>query len=221
MHGNIIAESQENMSVTTDALISMITLYTNQLEDYDKAQFTACTSCIGFIGAIIAAIGGILCAPAAEAPDGLLSSKILPALFLIIPGVITLFLYNFAMCCRRISLMRGYLQFLEEQANAMLNQNIMQYNSYLMGKMYRDYSVNKRGPIMMALVLSVIFATSLGCAYHFVVRSGNGWDPITVIYVGFACLCIGMSIWFVIVLAINDLQMDKAREDCTQMLSER
>ena len=220
MSERITGANQENVSDVTDALISMITLYTNQLEDYDKAQFTACTSCIGFIGAIIAAIGAILCAQASEVPNSILSSKILPALFLIIPGVITLFLYNFAMCCRRVSLMRGYLQFLEDQANRMLNQNIMQYNTYLMGDVYSEYSVNKYGPIMMALVLAIIFVTSIGSAYYFAFRSGNDWDIILVIYAGFAILCVFMSMLFVRELKKNNDQMEKARKECKQKLSD-
>lgn len=44
-----------------EELIGAITLYTNQLEDYDKSNFNACMTCIGFVGGLIAVVGAILC----------------------------------------------------------------------------------------------------------------------------------------------------------------
>lgn len=99
-----------------DELMAAITLYTTQLEDYDKSNFNTCMTCIGFVGGLIAVVGAILCSSPGNS-NYIYLNEAVSVIILLIPAIVTLFLYNFSMSCRRSALFRGYVQFLEECVN--------------------------------------------------------------------------------------------------------
>lgn len=54
--GDVYAKNKTNEK-RIDQLMAALTLYTTQLEDYDKSNFNACMTCIGFVGGLIAVVG--------------------------------------------------------------------------------------------------------------------------------------------------------------------
>lgn len=224
MAGSAAKEGQSTANI--DVLFNSITFYTNQLEEYDRSNFTACMSCIGFVGGIISVIGAILCASSSVPANSVLMSRVIPALLLLIPGIITLFLYNFAMNCRRSAILRGYVQFLEDQLNQMLGQKTMLYSSFVIPDKYAKFPVNKYGPIAMFVILTVIYVICLVCApqfafYEKTIRWYQQIDIFSVMGILFALGCIVLTICYVIALTKNDEAMAEIKFACLNKSTEK
>lgn len=216
-------EKKERDTNKINILMDAITFYTSQLEDYDKSNFTACMSCIGFVGAIVAVIGAILSSASSTSAgpiSDLLINRVVPTLLLVVPAIITLFLYNFSMNCRRSAIFEGYVQFLEEQLNKEMGQEIMLYANFLVPKKYATYKVNKYGWIAMASTVGIIFALCLGCAYYFMCyNSALPCDLYVFACAVLAIACVGWSICYIISLAHNNVAMMEVKTACKDKFS--
>lgn len=201
-----------------DILMEAITFYTNQLEDYDKSNFTACISCIGFVGGIIAVIGAILSSESSV--NDLLMSRVVPTLLLLIPAIVTLFMYNFSMNCRRSAIFSGYVQFLEEQLNKEIDQKIMLYSSFLISQKYATYKVNHYGPVAMFTVLLIIFVICLACSFYFMIcKSALPCDLYVGACVVLGCICVALTGCYAYSLTQNNKAMEDAKAACVNQFS--
>lgn len=198
-----------------EELIGAITLYTNQLEDYDKSNFNTCMTCIGFVGGLIAVVGAILCT-SSNNNNNIFLNEAVSVVLLLIPLIVTLFLYNFSMNCRRSALFSGYVQFLEECLNKEFGRKDMLYSNYVIPKYYARFAVNKYGPIAMSLFLLFLYYFSFRISLIFANRSVNK-DFITVYKCGWVILLVFCTVFdtmYVISLARNNKIMEKVKEDC-------
>lgn len=187
-----------------DELMAAITLYTNQLEDYDKSNFNACMTCIGFIGGLIAAVGAILCTSLDAVSSNLLNETI-SIIILLIPAIITLFLYQFAMSCRRSALFRGYVQFLEKQLNEMTGSYDMFFSSYLIPEYYAKFAVNHFGPAALIIFLILIFTVSFVISIIFALKSSIHVFVVAyrIVVLLFAIFSIGFDVMYIRSLVEN------------------
>lgn len=198
-----------------DELISAITLYTTQLEDYDKSNFNSCMTCIGFVGGLIAVVGALLCSSMGNT-NLIFLNEAVSVIILLIPAIVTLFLYNFSMNCRRSALLRGYSQFLEEELNEMIEKKDMLYSSFLIPQYYSSFPVNKFGPIAMIFFLFILFGFGFLISYIFAYRSA--FDVFKTLYtIGFKLLlisCTAFNILYIVTLMRNDIIIERVRKAC-------
>lgn len=197
-----------------DELMAAITLYTTQLEDYDKSNFNACMTCIGFVGGLIAAVGAILCTSSNNSNSFL--NEAVSVIILLIPLIVTLFLYNFSMSCRRSALFRGYVQFLEECLNKEIGKNDMLYSKFLIPEYYAKFPVNKCGPIALIIFLLILYIFSFLISMIFAHRSINTnfltaykWGSI-ILFV----FCAFFDALYVISLMRNDIVIKTTKKAC-------
>lgn len=146
-----------------ESFVTLIVSYTDQIEDYEKRNYNECMTCLGFIAALLAAIGTILVVlPSLKNVDEPIVYLAVAFIFMLIPAVITIFMYNFSMNCRRSAILRGYMQFLEEQLNESLCETSMLYHSVLFSDEIVFFPVNRYGPIALAIALLCLFVTCTG-----------------------------------------------------------
>lgn len=198
-----------------DGLMAAITLYTTQLEDYDKSNFSACMTCIGFVGGLIAAVGAILCTYVDNGKNILLNEAV-SVILLLIPAIVTLFLYNFSMSCRRSALFRGYVQFLEECVNKEVGNKDMLYSKFLIPEYYAKFPVNKFGPIAMIIFLFILYFFGFWISFIFAHKSANtifitAYNWGSVILFGF---CTFFDILYIISLMRNDIIIKSVKDAC-------
>lgn len=160
-----VYEENKTNEKRIDQLMAALTLYTTQLEDYDKSNFNACMTCIGFVGGLIAVVGTIICTSSNNGNVSWLNEAV-AVILLLIPLIITLFLYNFSMNCRRSALFKGYTQFLEECLNKELEKEYMLYSNFLIPKHYANFPVNKYGPIALMIFLFFLYAFSFIISFY-------------------------------------------------------
>ena len=197
-----------------DELMAAITLYTTQLEDYDKSNFNACMTCIGFVGGLIAVVGAILCTSLNNNNSFL--NEAVSIILLLIPLIVTLFLYNFSMNCRRSALFRGYIQFLEECLNKELGKNDMLYSKFLIPEYYAKFPVNRFGPFAMILFLLMLYIFSFFISSTFACRSIYT-EFVTAYKWGMRILlvfCTSFSVLYVVSLARNDIVIKNTKKAC-------
>ena len=198
-----------------DELMAAITLYTTQLEDYDKSNFNACMTCIGFVGGLIAVVGAILCTSLNNNNNSFLNEAV-SIILLLIPLIVTLFLYNFSMNCRRSALFRGYIQFLEECLNKELGKNDMLYSKFLIPEYYAKFPVNRFGPFAMILFLLMLYIFSFFISSTFACRSIYT-EFVTAYKWGMRILlvfCTSFSVLYVVSLARNDIVIKNTKKAC-------
>lgn len=198
-----------------DELMTAITLYTTQLEDYDKSNFNACMTCIGFVGGLIAAVGAILCTSSNNNSNSFLNEAV-SVIILLIPLIVTLFLYNFSMSCRRSALFRGYVQFLEECLNKEMGKNDMLYSKFLIPEYYAKFPVNKYGPIAMIIFLLILYFFSFWISSIFAYGSiytdfltAYKWGRI-ILFV----FCTFFDVLYVVSLMQNDIVIKNTKKAC-------
>ncbi len=201
-----------------DQLMAAITLYTTQLEDYDKSNFNACMTCIGFVGGLIAVVGAILTNSSVENQKNIFLNETISILLLLIPAIITLFLYNFAMNCRRSALFRGYVQFLENQLNKIMKSDDMLFSNFLIPEYYASFAVNHFGPIAMSIFLLFIFPISFGISIVFALKSSSDtficWYRIGSIL--FIILCVILDGIYIYSLMGNNKVIEQTLYKCEQ-----
>lgn len=186
-----------------DELMAAISLYTTQLEDYDKSNFSSCMTCIGFVGGLIAVVGAILCTSSNNSNSFL--NEAVSVIILLIPLIVTLFLYNFSMNCRRSALFRGYVQFLEECLNQEIGKKDMLYSNFLIPEYYGKFKVNNRGPIPMIIFLIILNFFSFLISVIFAINSVHEFFLVAYIFgvVTLFVFCIVFDILYCVSLVQN------------------
>lgn len=205
-----------------ETFIALIMSYTDQIEDYEKRNYNECMTCLGFIAALLAAIGAILLVhPSLETVDKPIIYLAIAFILMLIPAVITIFVYNFSMNCRRSAILRGYLQFLEDRLNAILCEKSMLYHSILFTEEIVFFPVNRYGPLALVVALIGIFYT---CARWSIsifrenLPALNDYIITYGIYYGLVLIiCIPCCILYGAGLSRNNAAIKRSREICKQL----
>lgn len=143
-----------------DVYIALLTSFTNQIEDYEKRNYDECMKCIAFIGVLLTIVCAFFSIEGMELETKNMSIRYISSF---VPIIITIFIYNFAMNCRRSAVLRGYTQFLEERINVITNENAMMYNGPVFSEEIANFPVNKYGPCALGPALIALYGISLGC----------------------------------------------------------
>lgn len=209
-----------------DAIIAVMTTCTNQIEDYEKRNFGECMTCAGFFTATFAAIGAVLLIgpTAAEATEEYMSNIFLATacMLMLIPAVVTIFLYDFAMNCRRSAILRGYMQFLEERLNGILCETSMLYHGALFSDEIDLFPVNRYGPVALGFALIALFAAC--CVWSWSLFSYAKPTPYEFGYYFFfgavLVICVPCSIFYSIALTRNGKAVDRAKDMCDKLYAD-
>lgn len=137
-----------------------------------------------------------------------LCNMLLSGIFLIIPSIVTLYLYTFAMNMRKVALYRGYLSFLEGQYNELTQMNIMLFDNGIVDQFLsvRSFPVNGLGPAIMIVFIITAFFIGFGLSIHFVKRLSHSQirDRLKLAIIVLMAVCIffdGLCCYY---LSIND-----------------
>lgn len=210
----------ENSDKRIDVIMETMILCTNQLEDYDKSNLNAGMSCIGFIGLIITAVGAITAA--LNEKNRVFFNQAVSVILLFIPEMFVVFLYNFSMSCRRSAIYRGYLMFLEEILNEELGADYMLFNQLLIPERLSNFSVNTKGPVILALFILIIVSLFFILSYYFARQSKkfNFFCWYNAFFFSLCSLCIGCSIWYGACLTTNGNVIYSTKALCEKTLNE-
>ena len=152
-------------------IVQLIHTYTDQIERYENMStwFSAfCIVCILIV--LLAATVLIIYRKKEDSGRKELYNMLLPGIFLIIPSIVTLYLYTFAMNMRKVALYRGYLSFLESQYNELVQMDVMLFDNEIVDKFLsvRSFPVNGLGPAIMIVFIIAAFFLGFGLSMHFV-----------------------------------------------------
>lgn len=197
-----------------EVITAIITSYSNQIEDYEKRNYGECMMCVSFCAAILAAIGAFLMAAPSNGINAEEAKLVIAFVIMLIPVVITIFLYNFAMNCRRSAVLRGYMQFLEECLNKVLYETSMSYHGALFLDEIVPFPVNAFGPAALSVGLAALFLT---CAIwsHNLYKQSQLTEAGYVVFFWFALIiCSGCSFLFAVALMRNNQAVKRSKETC-------
>lgn len=215
-----IVLQNENSDKRIDVIMETMILCTNQLEDYDKNNLNDGMSCIGFIGLIITVVGAITAA--LNEKNRVFFNQAVSVILLFIPEMFVVFLYNFSMSCRRSAIYRGYLMFLEEILNEEMGADYMLFNQLLIPERLSNFSVNTRGPVILALFMVIIVSLFFILSYYFARQSKKNiffcW--YNVLFLSLCGLCICCSIWYGACLTTNGNVIYSTKALCEKTLNE-
>lgn len=209
-----------------DVILAVMTTCTNQIEDYEKRNFGECMTCTGFFTATFAAIGAVLLIGTSATGKSVnyLSNIFLAAacMLMLIPAVVTIFLYNFSMNCRRSAILRGYMQFLEERLNEIICETSMLYHGVLFFDEIDLFPVNRCGPIALGFALVALFIAC--CVWSWSLFS---YAKPTLYEFGYyvffgavLTICVPCSIFYVIALTRNRNAVDRAKDTCDKLYAD-
>lgn len=160
----------------TNDIIQIINSYTAQIERYENlSTWYAAFSIVCVMVVAMTAITLIIKQKEEEDTNRAFYNGVLSCIFLIIPSVITLYLYVFAMNMRKVALYRGYLGFLEKQWNSLSGLNIMLFDDEIINNFYSfpNFLVNGLGPIVMAIFIILSIIIGFGLSIHFIRQLKN------------------------------------------------
>lgn len=152
-------------------IVQLIHTYTDQIERYESMStwFSAfCIVCILIV--LLSATVLIIYRKKEDSGRKEIYNMLLPGIFLIIPSIVTLYLYTFAMNMRKVALYRGYLSFLESQYNELVQMDVMLFDNGIVDKFLsvRSFPVNGLGPAIMIVFIIAAFFLGFGLSMYFV-----------------------------------------------------
>lgn len=203
-----------------EALISLIAMYSEQLEEYDRSGGSFVVGCMGIAGVILGLVVAFF-STENEKHKLVRPNYGVAFLFSLIPGIMTLCLYVFSMQCRRVEFFRGYLTYLEEKLSKLI-EIPMVFNSKVVSTFFGEFMTMRMGFVVMAVVVVFVFlvpaerclhtATAEGCSKCIFTKSGFVfWLFFAVLSVyGIACLI------FVYDLCTNDVIATQVYQYCLE-----
>lgn len=190
-------------------IVQLIYSYTDQIERYESMStwFSAfCIVCILVV--LLSAAVLIIYQKKQDSGRKELCNMLLSGIFLIIPSIVTLYLYTFAMNMRKVALYRGYLSFLESQYNELTQMNVMLFDNGIVDRFLsvRSFPVNGLGPAIMIVFIIAAFFIGFGLSIHFVKRLSYSQirDRLKLAIIVLMAVCIffdGLCCYY---LSIND-----------------
>lgn len=177
-----VRKNMVDLDGTSSALVEQISLYTMQLEEYDRLSANYMLICVGFVLVILLAVAFLLIKGTFNSQK--ISSKsdnnsgIIALLFLTIPMITVLYMYVFSMQCRKVAIYRGYLGYLEDQLSnnvsvpLFFDKDIV--NEFMVGSIWPFSSVNFYtngiGPIVMQGFILLIYGAACVMAIAFMLK---------------------------------------------------
>lgn len=177
--------------MSEELIIEQITLYTQQLDSFDQLSTNYVMTVISFIGVIIAAIMALMGVKKRLKDNKYMNilNRAISMAFLTIPSIITLFMYVFAVNCRKVALYRGYLQYLEDLLNSNAGSEKVMFHTKAIQEFYGisfdissvDNFVGKQfwsmslGPIVMVIFLFMIMIVSFKISKYFALQADGDY----------------------------------------------
>ena len=152
-------------------LMQAIGTYTDQLERYEDLSTWFAAFIAGCILIVLITAAFLLLGQGTER-GRVTRNGILSGLFSVIPALVTLYLYTFAMNMRKVALYRGYISFLERQWNELCGSDLMLFSDKVMGRFFsfQSFLVNGLGPVVMAFFVILALALGFGLSVYFLRR---------------------------------------------------
>lgn len=202
-------------------IVEMIDTYTNQIERYENlSTWYAAFSTVCIVLILWYAVHLILCRGREGEQRQSLYNVILSGVFMLIPAIVTLYLYVFAMNMRKVALYRGYLCFLEEQWNALSGLEIMQFDRGVIKEFFsfQSFLTNGLGPVVMALFIVFAFGIGFGLSIFYLMKLKR--SAVKSVLTGVLCVlvlvCISFSGLCTYYLSINDSVVEAVVEYCQE-----
>lgn len=209
---------------TESVLQEQISLYSAQLEEYDRTCINFVLTCIGFAGVIFGIIATLLNIQknkqnndSSQHTESRVIEKVIAVLILIVPSMMTLCLYVFSMQCRRVAFFRGYLKYLEERLSERMEVPLL-FNTKIVEEYFGKFTTNRIGPVVMGVFIAVILLISLLCSLYYAKafwNSGIGGKVVYILlFVLLPLFCIAACAVFTVDLSINDSIVKSVYEYC-------
>lgn len=200
------------MKADVSEIVQLIIEYTKQVEKYENVSTYYSAICLGGIWATVLFIIYLLVRRQKE-PSQEIYDKVISALCLLPPAITTLYLYTFAMNMRKVAMFRGYLGYLENVWNSLINFPITTFDQELVKQFLgaKSFPVNGLGPAVMGIfvILSLVIGFRLSAYFgHKVISSEfKKWHKI--IFYVLLIVCVLFDIMCVYYLGINDRIVDE------------
>lgn len=164
-------------------IINLIIQYTTQVESLDQLNNTYIMTCAGFIGVILGIIGSLISRENNHIKKNktinLTTYKYIASLFMSIPIVECIFICVSTLNCRKVAIYRGYLVYLEEQYNSILqdgvpqgfNSNALNYLSKWSSQNTEGSVVNRAVVVICCIILIAVFIASVFLGFKYLRKS--------------------------------------------------
>lgn len=202
-------------------IVQLIHTYTDQIERYEKMStyFSAfCIVCILIV--LLSAIALIIYQKKENNGEKEHYNMFLSGIFLIIPSIITLYLYTFAMNMRKVALYRGYLSFLENLYNELSQRNVMLFDNGIINTFFsvRTFPVNGLGPAIMIIFIITAFFIGFGLSIYYTQKLSHSKIKnrlkLTIIVLMVVCIFFdGLCCYY---LSVNDRVMNSVISYCEE-----
>lgn len=195
------------MKAEVSEVVQLIIEYTKQVEKYENVSTYYSAICLGGIWATALFIIYLLVQRQKESAQEIYD-KAISTLCLLPPVITMLYLYTFAMNMRKVAMFRGYLGYLENLRNSLVDSPIMTFDQELVTQFLgtESFPVNGLGPVVMGIfvILSLVIGFRLSAYFGHKVTSSEfrKWHKI-IFYVLFI-VCVLFDIMCIYYLSIND-----------------
>lgn len=157
--------------------------------------------------------------------QGNIKNFIISLLFCSITAIQTLFIYIFAINCRKVAIFRGYLNYLEGYYNNITNTNIHNFNPDIIDSFFRSVDTgipgktffsNIYGPIALCIFMVIIL---VGCVYfslkylNTITCFSKVW-LVNIFYIFYFIFTIAFIILCLIDLSTNTYTIDLVNSYC-------
>lgn len=200
------------MNTEVNDIVQLIIEYTRQIEKYENISTYYSAICLGGIWFTALFIIHLLVQRQKESAQEIYD-KAISTLCLLPPAITTLYLYTFTMNMRKVAMFRGYLGYLENLRNSLVNSPITTFDQELVTHFLgaKSFPVNGLGPAVMGIfvILSFIIGFRLSAYFgHKVVSSEfKKWHK-TIFYV-LLIVCVLFNIMCIYYLSTNDRVVDE------------
>lgn len=190
-----------------EALTSLIAMYSEQLEEYDRSNGNFVVGCVGLAGVILGLVVNMLSGKnkknKLERPNYGIAT-----LFALIPGVMTLCLYVFSTQCRRVVFFRGYLIYLEKELSELIEIPIV-FNSNVVDK-FGEFGTKTAGFWTMVVVVGLILSISCYLCFYFAISKDSFInDPSRSIVLFSIYLITVIAFIIACIVFVNDLRTNR------------
>lgn len=208
------------MSDKAEGIIQMISSYTDQIERYENTITWCAVFSVACMLLIIIAAAEFIVKRSKEGDNRTCYDGILSGLFLTIPPITTLFLYVFSMNTRKVALYRGYLGFLEQKWNSLMEADIMFFDMDIMKVFYSfpSFLVNGIGPAVLTVFIILFFTVGFIMSMYFwrQMKSGKMKSMMRLLRCVVLIICILFDALCVYSLSTNDYASESVMEYCEQ-----
>ena len=200
------------MNTEVSDIVQLIIEYTRQIEKYENISTYYSAICLGGIWLTALFIIHLLVQRQKESAQEIYD-KAISTLCLLPPAITTLYLYTFTMNMRKVAMFRGYLGYLENLRNSLVNSPITTFDQELVTHFLeaKSFPVNGLGPAVMGIfvILSLIIGFRLSVYFgHKVVSSEfKKWHKI--IFYVLLIVCVLFNIMCIYYLSTNDRVVDE------------